>query len=92
MTSEHEKEMRRLTGVILAYKRMHPLDFQVFLGALLANVVGALPDDYWARMMVTNPCEVPGCDCHVIAGQVMAALNILRNDHDKTLSNRAGNN
>lgn len=71
---------------------VHPLDYQCFLGALLANVVGAIPDDYWARMMVTTPCEVLGCDCHVITKHVMTALDILRNDHQKTLTNRASNN
>ena len=95
MTRLQEKEMRRLTGVMLSIQKqrdVHPLDFQCFLGALLANVVGAIPDDYWARMMVTKPCEVPNCNCHVIAGHVMAALDILRNDHITTLGGRAANN
>lgn len=92
MTNEQEKEMRRLTGVLLSIQKqrhIHPLDFQIFIGALLANVVGAIPDDYWDRMMVTNPCEITGCNCHVIAGHVMFALDILRYDHRKTLTKRA---
>jgi hypothetical protein len=43
-------------------------------------------------MMVTKPCEVLGCDCHIIAGHVMAALDILRNDHTRHLSGKAANN
>jgi len=95
MTKAQDKEMRRLTGVLLSIQKqrgIHPLDFQCFIGALLANVVGAIPDDYWAQMMVTEPCPTPGCDCHVIAGHVMDALSLLRNDHIKTLGSRAANN
>jgi hypothetical protein len=95
MTKEQEKEMLRLTGVMLAIQKqrhVHPLDYQCFLGALLANVVGSIPDDYWERMMVTNPCEVPNCNCHVIASHVMFSLNILRDDHRATLSTRATKN
>lgn len=95
MNTQQAKEIRRLTGVLVSIQRqqhIHPLDFQVFLGALLANVVGAIPDDYWARMMVTKPCSVPGCDCHVAASHVMAALDMLRNDHTKTMDGRAANN
>jgi hypothetical protein len=95
MNSAQEKEMRRLVGVMLSIQKqrqIHPLDFQVFIGALLANVVGAIPDDYWERMMVTKPCEIPRCDCHVVAAHVMFALDILRNDHRKTLTERSSHN
>jgi hypothetical protein len=93
MTKEQDKEMRRQTRVLLyIQRRIHPLDFQCFIGALLANVVGAIPDDYWARMMVTKPCSTPDCDCHVISASVMASLNLLRNDHIKTLGGRASRN
>jgi hypothetical protein len=93
MTREDVREIGRATGAILAIqKRIHPLDFQILLSSLLANVVGDIPDDYWARMVVTKPCDVPGCDCHIVAGIVMAALDLLRNDHTKTLNDRASKN
>ena len=92
-TEEQGKEVRRLTREMLAIaEKSHPLDFGAFCGALLANVSGALPGPYWAKMMAVTPCDVPGCDCHVLAAKTMEALNLLREDHRKTLTRRAVRN
>lgn len=69
-----------------------PQEFKTVISAVLANVVGQLPDDYWKEMMISLPCTSPGCDCHVVAGHTMDALTLLRNDHIKTLSARSVKN
>ena len=94
MTStEKGKEIRRLTREMLAVaEKSHPLDFQAFMGAIMANVSGALPRPYWDRMMKTFPCETAGCHCHVLAAKTMEVMNLLREDHRITLTKRAGKN
>jgi len=90
MTStEQGKEIRRLTREMLnVAEKSHPLDFGAFCGALLANVSGALPDPYWNKMMNIGPCDVPDCDCHILGSKTMEVLNLLRKDHQKTLTER----
>lgn len=67
---------------------LHPRNFQCGLGAILANVVGNLPDDYWQEAKKVGPCSIPGCLCHVPAKAVMEALDLLRNDHIETMKKR----
>lgn len=63
-----------------------PAAFQAyFIGAIIANVVGNLPDEYWRDFQTVEPCDVPGCDCHVMKPALIAALNALRNDHKNTV-------
>jgi hypothetical protein len=94
MTSkQQEKEVRRLTSELLSVaEKSHPMDFAAFCGALLANVSGALPTCYWATMMKITPCDIPGCNCHVLAAKTMEALNLLREDHRITLAKQAEKN
>lgn len=57
-----------------------PRDFQVFLGSLLGNMTGPLPDEYWEELMKTSPCSEPGCTCHLVAEQTMRLLDGVRRD------------
>lgn len=54
-----------------------------FCGAIIANVVGNLPDDYWQKLIVREPCDRAGCDCHLMSDPVIEALKIVRADHEK---------
>ena len=51
-----------------------------FVGGIVANSVGRLPDDYWARCMIVRPCGQPMCDCHLMREEQMKFLNKLRED------------
>ena len=51
-----------------------------FVGGVLANTVGSLPDDYWREMMKSEICGEPGCDCHVVGEKAMEALDAIRDD------------
>lgn len=45
---------------------MTPQEWQTwFCGAVIANVVGNLPDEYWKEAKVKVPCGRAGCDCHL---------------------------
>lgn len=89
---EQGQEVRRLTDILKkASRRAGPFDFQPMLGAILANLTASMPGDYWAVMMETHPCKIPGCDCHVLADEVMKVLDKLRSDHKTTMGQRKNN-
>jgi len=61
----------------------------LFLGGIVANVAGNLPDDYWVEFMKVEKCNIPGCDCDsVIKETVLKAINALRDDHNKTMKRK----
>jgi hypothetical protein len=54
-----------------------------FMGAIVAivaNVLGNLPEHYWEQFIKAHPCNVPSCDCHRLASEVAPALEALRQD------------
>lgn len=56
----------------------------IFL-AVIANVAGNLPDDYWDDMQDIKPCVVKGCNCHVDANRLMSAVSKLRKRYMKAM-------
>jgi hypothetical protein len=59
-----------------------PEEFKAWLvGGIITNIVGNIPEAYWAQMMISNPCDKIGCDCHKSTKQTMAALDRLRAEH-----------
>lgn len=91
--AEQIADMKRLVRTILdKAETMHPLDFQVYFGAILCNVVGAIPEPYWRRTMQCKPCSIPDCNCHELDAVMMAALDLLRKDHMKTMAGVAKDN
>jgi len=62
----------------------HPQAFKAFLmGGVLANVVAALPEDYFEQMVKAEPCGRQGCDCHLLAAEARNLLTSLREDHQR---------
>lgn len=58
-----------------------PEDFKPwFFGGILTNVIGSLPDDYWEAMMISEPCDQLGCDCHKFGEKLMPVLDTMRVD------------
>jgi len=51
-----------------------------------------LPDFYWEKMKVFEPCDIPDCNCHTLATDFMAAVEIIRTDHIKTMKARKAGN
>jgi len=67
---------------------MNPRDFQSFFGGVLGNTVGNMSDRYWKKFREVKPCGRVGCDCHLtIVPTVMKALEALREDHQREMSN-----
>ena len=78
----NESAVKLRSGLTLVAQALHPHDFRIWLFSIvMANVVGNMPDDYWEQMMDCKPCPEAGCDCHLMARQFMAAMNIIREDH-----------
>lgn len=47
----------------------------------VANLVGHIPDPMWDYMMkhCGDPCDTPGCNCHVEQQKLFDGLHIIRN-------------
>lgn len=84
---------RAIVGLLLHMsKQCPPADFRTFLsGAIIANVVGNLSDEYWREFSKMEICDEPGCDCYVVATKLVEALDALRDDHRKTMSSKSAN-
>lgn len=59
-----------------------PEDSARMIFGILANAVGLIPDETWEAMKSSSkePCNKPDCNCHIIAQEVMKALDVLRTD------------
>jgi hypothetical protein len=69
---------------LLEFAAIHPRAFRnFFCGAIVANVVGNMPDEHWAKFSKMEPCGQPGCDCHLANIGFMTALKELREDHQR---------
>ena len=75
----------RTVGHLLREARANdPQHFKAFFcGAIIANVVGNLPAEYWEKFIVRVPCDRPGCDCHLMSDPVIEALKTVRAEHQK---------
>lgn len=69
-------------AVLEVAKTLPPEEFKAwFCGGLITNVVGNLPEDYWAKMMPSEPCDKVGCNCHKFGAMLMPVLDVMRTDH-----------
>lgn len=65
-------------------ENLEPSQFHTFFCALMANIVGNLPDDYWERVKEQNkPCGQTDCTCHLEAKALFDALEPMRVAHKK---------
>lgn len=69
------------TTFCLIAKKQGPDKFRVLLTALMTNVAGKLPDDYWQEFSKAKPCSTDGCVCHVSMQVFLDALSELRRYH-----------
>jgi len=67
--------------------RMSPQEFQSFFGGVIGNMVGNMSERYWREFKQIKPCGRVGCNCHLdIVPIVMKALQALREDHEREMS------
>jgi hypothetical protein len=83
MSKESLNRLQRaapLVGFVLS--RTPPSVAQAVLGGFIANIIGPLPDEHWKQMIVESrkPCGVPDCGCEKFKGNVLEALDALRED------------
>ena len=69
-----------------AARERAPREFQGFLGGIVGNVVGNLPQHYFDQLVIASPCGRHGCDCHEIAAPFLASLKAIRDDHNRTIA------
>lgn len=80
---------RDLTEIAVAND---PIAFRGALGGVLANCLGHLPDEYFARLCELKPCGVPDCTCHLELGRVAVEyFQKLRADWEEVVKARAYN-
>ncbi len=72
-------------------RHMSPELFRASLIALIMNVSGNLPDDYWSQMISTlgQPCGEPNCRCHEPAALLLDALKNVRAYHKAAFARHA---
>lgn len=69
--------------------RSDPQAFKGFLGGMLGNVVGRMPDDYWEKFIKLEPCGIEGCNCHTTVQPPMCkGFEVLREDHRQYMEAR----
>lgn len=71
-------------------KEMDPKDFFGFMASITGNVVGNMPEKYWKEFhaRATEPCALPGCNCHIIGEDLRKAFKALRDDHKNVMKHR----
>ncbi len=81
---------KAVVGLLLeTAKSSSPEGFRAFFtGAIIANVVGNLPDEYWREFLQVKICDEPGCDCYRTQQILVEALDAVRDDHHKTLGGK----
>ena len=71
-------------GLLQIAEANDPHEFRAyFIGAILANVVGQLPENYWKQFTKCEPCGTVGCLCHERTALLMAGLKAIRLDHQQ---------
>lgn len=88
----NQEKVKRLIVTLLleVAAQSDPEDFRAFFsGAIIGNVVGNLPDDYWRRFLKIEICDEPGCNCYELAQALVPVLDTIRDDHRKHLSEMA---
>ena len=70
--------------LIFAAALTPPAAFKARLSAMVANVIGNLPDDYWRQFIKLEPCGRPGCACHLgVQKQGVELFKLLRQEHQE---------
>lgn len=90
MNPQEKFPVRELNALLMMTATIsEPQAFRAFfIGGVIANVVGNLPEEYWRRFISVEPCVQPGCNCHLLlVPEVIQALTILRMDHQQALLN-----
>ena len=78
-------------ALITLASNMHPDEFRPRLSALIGNVVGNMPEEYWQEFVKIKPCGRAGCDCHLTT--VKNGVEIferLRRDHHEHTETHSG--
>lgn len=77
-----ESQMVTITrDLLLVAKANEPKYFTPALMGMIATVVGLLPDEYFEKMTVIEPCGRVGCDCHLtIQPEGIRFLRAIRED------------
>lgn len=67
-----------------------PQSFKAFfMGAIVTNTIGNLPESYWQEFIKAEPCDQPNCNCHELAALAAPVLQAMRADF---LKHRPANN
>lgn len=81
MTAAEERIDAMFHDLMKMSRANEPQIFCARIIALLANVVGNLPKDYFETMAKVEPCGRVGCDCHLgLQGTGKKLLRLLRED------------
>lgn len=84
MREYFEARDRILGDILKVASKVHPQEFQAwFLGGILANVLGEMPDEYWSLFKKKEACPEVGCDCHIVFSKFTEQLQIMRDDWKK---------
>ena len=89
-TMKTELLSKTLVATLLDGAKSMPADMfrALFSGAVVASLVGQLPEDYWRDFMKVEPCGKPGCDCHVFQEKLCAVLDEARSEYNKVMKAR----
>jgi hypothetical protein len=70
--------------IIQEAKESTPHEFRAFfIGAIIGNVIGNMPDEYWHEFRKIEICDEPGCNCYELQAEVMKTLQLVRDDFKK---------
>ncbi len=86
-----EEGIRVVVLAIQEVAKQDPEEFQTwFMGGILANVFGTMPEELWQKFSNFEPCGKPGCNCHSVGKQVAEALARVRKDYKVWKGTEAG--
>lgn len=86
-TAEIQILKKAAEPIFRAMEVLEPDQFYVFFCALVANLAGNCPDDYWEGVKANiQPCGQTECTCHLEAKALFDALEPMRLVHKKITS------
>ena len=68
--------------------KYHPYVFKKFFLAVTGNLVGNMTEGYWEEFKECHPCEIPGCDCHIVLKHSTDCLEVTRKDYQECVNER----
>lgn len=70
-------------------KEMRPANFKGFVaGAVLANLLGQMPDEYFQQFCEVLPCNESGCNCVKVSQAATDFFKFLREDFANEIARR----